>query len=83
MWVKQEQSESKDSLASVSDHISVHCFFLIIISTIKLCISASVQDYEIEYMEKIGSSSAVSISLLKTENKILFFLDITFIAEHI
>lgn len=64
MWVKEEQRESKDSLASVSDHVSPHCYCFFLKSSflrLKLCISASVQDYEIEYMEKIGSSSAVSI----------------------
>lgn len=39
--------------------------FLLFFLQLQLCISASVQDYEIEYMEKIGSSSAVSIKLIK------------------
>lgn len=67
MWVEQEQTEWKCSFASMSDPIRVYYAlhgFLNSFFQLRFCIFLSVQDYEIEYMEKIGSSSAVSIKVI-------------------
>lgn len=64
IWVRDGKTNSPASSSElVKPELStplMRLFILFTVSNALFCLSLSVQDYEIEYMEKIGSSSPVS-----------------------